>query len=269
MIKLRSLISEMLVEKMSYEDLMRSSDPARKDRASRIPAKSLVAKSINDREAWKFSYKTPRDENTTGIRHQGFIYFYKEEMAPGDNAMKIPCSVDCSCPDYKFRFSYANKQQDAGENGPNSLNKGLSYPSSINAGPGLCKHLIALKEYLRTKIETEPEPPVAPDQPAEKPVVVPASPPKDKTPPEEPEPESKDDPTQTPEPEPVEPNQTPTPEVPDPTQSPKKPEEVPLNQQEEPSTEIPDEKKLKETFNRSRIAKALDEFCRNNRIFIV
>jgi hypothetical protein len=263
MIKLRSLISEMLVEKMSYEDLMRSSDPARKDRASRIPAKSLVAKSVNDREAWKFSYKTPRDENTTGLRHQGFIYFYKEQMTPGDNAMQVPCSVDCSCPDYRFRFSYANKSQDAGENGPNSLNKGLNYPSSINRGPGLCKHLIALKEFLRTNIEGEPVPSPEPTEPPKQaPVVVPKTPPEDTMPPEEPEvkPEEPVDPTQTPEPE-EEPIVATKP-VDDPTQTPQEPEK-----EEEPTDEEP--KPIKEWTDKIELFKALDEFCKSNPIFII
>lgn len=263
MIKLRSLISEMLVEKMSYEDLMRVSDPARKDRASRIPAKSLVAKSVSDREAWKFSYKTPRDENTTGLRHQGFIYFYKEEMTPGDNAMKIPCSVDCSCPDYRFRFSYANKQQDAGENGPNSLNRGLNYPSSINRGPGLCKHLIALKEFLRTNIEGEPVPSSDPTEPPKQsPIAVPKTPPKDKMPPEEPEvkPEEPIDPTQTPDPE-EEPT-TDTKPVSDPTQTPQGPEKEEPNDEEEPSP-------IKEWADKTKLFKALDEFCKKNPIFII
>jgi hypothetical protein len=263
MIKLRSLIAEMIVEKMSYEDLMRVSDPNRKNRASRIPAKSLVAKSVNDREAWKFSYKTPRDENTTGLRHQGFIYFYKSEMNPGDNAMKIPCSVDCSCPDYRFRFSYANKSQDAGENGPNSLNRGLNYPSSINRGPGLCKHLISLKEYLRTTIEGEPVPSPEPNEPPKHaPIAIPKIPPKEKLPPEEPEPELEKpiDPTQTPKPE-EEPTVATKP-VEDPTQTPQEPEK-----EEEPTDEEPEP--IKEWIDKIELFKALDEFCKKNPIFII
>jgi hypothetical protein len=164
MLKLRDLICEIIAERMSYEDLMANSDTERKDRASRIPARSLVVRSVNDREAWKFSYKTPKSEITTskqfpnGQRHQGFIYFYKDDIKVGENAMKIDCSVDCSCKDYRYRMSYANKSQEAGENGPSSLNKGFNYPSSINRGPGLCKHLISLKEYLKTEVETTAAP---------------------------------------------------------------------------------------------------------------
>lgn len=272
MIKLRNLILEIIAERMSYDDLMRSSTPKRKDRGSRIPAKSLAVRSINDREAWKFSYKTPKDEITkdrefpNGTRHQGFIYFFKEGLTPGDNAMKIDCSVDCTCKDYRYRLSYANKQAGAGENGPNSLNKGMNYPSSINIGPGLCKHLIALKEYLRTKIEGEPTPEEEPVKGIE-PKAIPQSPPPETTPPEEPEekpeePEVPTDPTQAPdiekepEVEPEEPKTSETPEGPE--------EEEPVPEEE------PEKKKVKESqVAGMRLSRILDDICRNNRIFIV
>jgi len=278
MIKLRQLICEIIAEKMSYQQLMSVSDPARKDRASRIPSKSLAVKSINDKEAWKFSYKTPKDENTTGLRHQGFIYFFKEDIQPGDDARKIDCSVDCSCPDYKFRFSYANKAAGAGENGPNSLNKGFNYPSSINAGPGLCKHLISLKEYLRTEIEGEPTPPEEP-VPGVKPVAVPKSPPPGTIPPEEPEPEQPEVPQQptdqTPEEpeqgeeEPVQPEKpisktNQTPQGPEEPQEPDVPEEP---SEEEP--EDPNQQKLKETQLKMPIQQVLDNICKKRPIFIL
>ncbi len=282
MIKLRRLIYEIIAERMTYSDLMNSSTPERKDRGSRIPAKSLAVKSINDREAWKFSYKTPKDEITkdaefpNGTRHQGFIYFFKEGIIAGEDAMKIDCSVDCSCKDYRYRLSYANKQAGAGENGPNSLNKGLNYPSSINVGPGLCKHLIALKEYLRTKIEGEPTSPKEPIQ-GIKPKVIPKSPPPEKTPTEEPEPEEEPeipkDPTQAPdiekkpETEPEEPKTSETPEGPDEEEP--ETEEEPKQGLEPGQPEEEPEKKLKENIDKTKIVQMLDNVCKNNRIFIL
>lgn len=266
MLKLKPLICELLSERMSYEELMNSSTPERKDRATRIPAKSLAVRSTNDREAWKFSYKTPKNESTTGVRHQGFIYFYKENIQSGDNVMKIDCSTDCSCPDYKYRFSYANKQQNAGENGPNSLNRGLNYPSVINRGPGLCKHLLCLKEYLRTNIESEPVQPTEPIKP------VPASPSKDKKPPEEPE-EVPIDRTETPD---IEEPKSPEIEEPkeDPTQTPEGPDQTeepsPEGEEDKPNEDKPEEEPLKENrFDGNKIAKALDEFCRKYPLFII
>lgn len=271
MIKLKQLIQHLLVEKMSYTDLMNNSDSDRKDRGGRIPARSLVVKSVNDKEAWKFSYKSPSDENTTGLRHQGFIYFFKDSVDIGNDASDIPCSVDCSCPDYKFRFSFSNKQQGAGENGSNSLNKGLNYPSSVNQGPGLCKHLISLKEYLRTKVDAPPQQPSEPEQSVKKPVVVPRTPSPNEVPAEEPteEPTEKpigsEDPTQTPEPESDELSTSSKP-VEDPTQTPQEPEG-----DEEPTPEEPDpeEKPLKERVNKTNLFKSFDEFCERNPIFII
>jgi hypothetical protein len=269
-IKLRNLICEIIAERMSYAELMKSSDPKRIDRASRIPSKSLVVRSLNDREAWKFSYKTPRDENTTGLRHQGFIYFFKEGLTPGENAMTIDCSVDCDCPDYKYRWAYNNARAGAGELGGNTLNRSNGAAPRINLGVGLCKHLISLKEYLKTKIEGEPTSPEEPIQ-GEKPVAVPKSPPPGTVPPEEPESEPSVEPedlTQTPNPDrekelQVEPEEP----VEDPTQTPQGPE---VNPNQEPEEENPEKKKLKETsVDRNRISKILDSICVNNQVFIV
>lgn len=286
MIKLRNLICEIIAERMSYADLMKSSDKARYDRSKRIPVKPLVVKSINDREAWKFSYKTPSDENTTGLRHQGFIYFFKDDINTGEeNVMKLDCSVDCSCPDYKYRWAYNNKKADAGELGGNSLNKnnGASPQPYNDFGPGLCKHLLALKEYLKTEVNFEPTQPSQTSQPQGprpvKPVVVPASPPPDKAPPEEPEeiPVEKEptDPTQSPEPTdgeelPIEPETQP--EVPT-LNAPEEPDEVPIQgevPEEPPAEENPDKKKIKEMVsNVNELSKSLDDICRNQPIFIV
>lgn len=268
MIKLRNLICEIIAERMSYEELMKASDSARKDRATRIPARSLAVKSINDKEAWKFSYKTPKDENTTGLRHQGFIYFFKEDIQPGDDAMKVNCSVDCSCPDYKYRFSYANKAAGAGENGSNSLNKGLNYASSINKGPGLCKHLLALKEYLRTQIEGEPAPPEEPVKNIE-PKAIPKSPTPNSVPAEEPEePEVQQPTSQAPE-EPEQGEEQPEMEPINKTnQTPQGPEEVP--QEEEPENPEEEEpKKLKETKTKMPIQQILDNICKKHSLFIL
>ena len=193
-------------------------------------------------------------------------------MAPGDDAMKLDCSVDCGCPDYRYRFSYANKQQDAGENGPNSLNKGFNYPSSINAGPGLCKHLLALKEYLHTKIEGEPVDEPVNKPTSQKPVALPAEPTPDKTPPEEPEePEQPIDPTQTPDPdkekelqaEPDQPND-------DPTQTPQEPDQQEEPPVEEPNVNDKNKKKIRETaLNKSEIGKILDHICKTKPVFVI
>jgi hypothetical protein len=69
---------------------------------------------------------------------------------------EVVCKVDCSCPDYKYRWAYANAAQQAGEVGGDSLNRSNgNAPVKTNPGkkPSLCKHLVALKDYLRTKLQ--------------------------------------------------------------------------------------------------------------------
>lgn len=166
MIKLIRLIKEQINERMSFSDFMNTpaSKDGRIDRSKDVSVKPLIVTTKNDKEAWKFSYKTGGGESTTGRRHQGFIYFLKGSVDPNDDALKLDCSVDCSCPDYKYRLSYNNNRMGSGEIGPNSLNKNNGMKPLINIGPGLCKHLIKLKEYLNTKIENKPkEEPVEPE----------------------------------------------------------------------------------------------------------
>jgi hypothetical protein len=282
MIKLRTLIQEIIAEKMSFSDLMKHSDPKRIDRSKRIPTKSLVVNSVNNRESWKFSYKTPKDENTTGLRHQGFIYFFKENLSAGANALDIDCSVDCSCPDYKYRWAYNNAKAGAGEIGGNSLNRNNGMSPQINLGVGLCKHLLSLKEYLRTKIDSVPDD-STPNPTDKKPVVIPKSPDPKTMPPEEPDEPLAPSPTVSP--SPVQPAVQPKeplvkPNV-DPTQTPEGPE---IDPSEEPSVDNTDDdtqlsdspfeddpKKpnIKESVDTSKIIRAFDEICRTEKVFIV
>lgn len=77
-----------------------------------------------------------RDQNKY-VSHVKFI----------DNKLNV--EVSCSCPDYMFRWEYANTQVGASKiiygNGepPNSTNSGMR--------PGLCKHLIALRSLIKDK----------------------------------------------------------------------------------------------------------------------
>jgi hypothetical protein len=72
-----------------------------------------------------------------------------------------------NCPDYRYRWAYRNAEQDAGMLGPDSINGNNGQPpktKNTDLGPGLCKHLSSLTEYLRTKLD-----PVAPENPDEVP----------------------------------------------------------------------------------------------------
>lgn len=156
MIKLKSL----LLERMSFRDLYNNSDAARISRADDVRSKSLRVFSKDDgNEAWSFSYKS--NPSTTKQRHRGEIRFFKDNISEGSNFLELDCQVDCSCPDYRYRWAFNNNKQDAAPIGNNSLNKNngnVPIPAN-NLGPGLCKHLAALSEYLKTNIEpTAPSP---------------------------------------------------------------------------------------------------------------
>ena len=66
-----------------------------------------------------------------------------------------------NCPDYKYRWAYANSQQDAGPVGFNSLNKSNGQAAKITNPknrPGLCKHLLGLKDGLKKKLSESNQP---------------------------------------------------------------------------------------------------------------
>lgn len=159
---------KVLTERMSFRDLLRSSAPARIDRSRDVHAKSLKVTSMDGNEAWTFSYKS--NPSTSGQRWQGYVRFLKEDVSHKNKADELDCMVDCTCPDYRFRWAYNNAKQDAGALGQDAWNSNNGRPPRPreqggvgDLGPGMCKHLIALGEYLKTNIE-----PDAP-QPEEKP----------------------------------------------------------------------------------------------------
>ena len=56
-----------------------------------------------------------------------------------------------NCHDYKFRWAWANKQRGSGVVGANSMNQAFNRAPRITnptGAPALCKHLLALKDYI-------------------------------------------------------------------------------------------------------------------------
>jgi len=161
MIKLIDILrsSVLLVEKMSFRQLLSRTDGGRRDRGSRMRVRSLAGTANEDEEQWNFGYKSDRDHITTMGPHEGRISFEKDAYVKfrGKRSMdEVMCKVDCSCPDYKYRWAYANAAQDAGEMGYDSLNQCNGNPpnkTNPRRKPSLCKHLVALKDYLRTKLQ--------------------------------------------------------------------------------------------------------------------
>jgi hypothetical protein len=167
-IKLKDLLPRMLLERMTFKDLLGASDPARARRAGQVRSKSLGVTSEDGGETWNFKYKSY--PSTTGHPHQGRIQFYKEDVSNIDSFEDLECIADCSCPDYRYKWAYNNTKAGAGMVGNKSLNgnNGQAPKPYNDLGPGLCKHLIALSEYLNTEIEPE-APEETPEPEVEKP----------------------------------------------------------------------------------------------------
>jgi len=148
-------LEENLSEDMSYNDLLKLTTPERKDRAANVTARSLPVSTENGLETWNFRYKSSPQTTVTDKPFRGSISFIKGKVGQNNDAMKMKCKVDCSCPDYLYRWAYNNYSNGAGEIGTNSLNKcaNRSPKSVYNEGNGLCKHLVALGRFLKTKIQ--------------------------------------------------------------------------------------------------------------------
>lgn len=154
------MLKEMLLERMSFKDLYNASDPARISRASHVRPRPLRVASMNKKETWTFRYKS--SPSTTGNPWHGYIQFFKDSAVNEKNAGDVDCIVDCDCPDYRYKWAYVNTQLDASRIGRRSWNQCKNRPpkkTNPNMEPGLCKHLLSLSEYLKTKLDPEaPEP---------------------------------------------------------------------------------------------------------------
>jgi hypothetical protein len=156
MISFVKILRQLISEALSFKQLLSTSDPKRMDRATHVNPRSLRVAAKDGNESWSFSYKSQREWSTTKMRHRGEIRFLKENVELIDNAEDLECIVDCSCPDYKYRWAYHNAAQGSGVVGSNSLSKNNGQPpktADTDLGPGLCKHLISLGEYLKTNID--------------------------------------------------------------------------------------------------------------------
>jgi hypothetical protein len=138
-------------ENMTYNELLKQVDNGRKDRAKTVRTRSIPVSVDEGQESWNFRYKS--NPSVTGKGFQGQITFFKE-LSNKDNAADIPCKVDCGCPDFMYRFAYNDAEEDASQIGQNSLNKCINQKPqpAYDFGVGLCKHLVALGDYLKTSI---------------------------------------------------------------------------------------------------------------------
>lgn len=240
MISLKQLLREVLSETMTFNQLLGSSDQGRARRSTHVSSKSVRVTTIDEDEAWTFSYKSQGSHSTTGKRWHGYVRFLKDNVAKNQTAANVECMVDCDCPDYKYRFAYNNARAGAGITGAQSWNGNNGNPPRPREqggvgdyGNGLCKHLISLGRFLQTEVEPDqpqepekPEPTAQPQQPT-KPQPKPQAKPEPKPEPQQPEPkvapepstdQEDPDPTMMAAPQPSKPTQKPAqPTRPDPT----------------------------------------------------
>ena len=166
-IKYSSIVTRLLLEDMSFNDLLKASkmkpDNSRMDRAKYVNARSLRVAVTDDGEAWTFSYKSDAQHSTTGKRWHGMINFLKDDISSTEDAGAVNCKVYCNCPDFFYRWEYNNTKAGASElsknhNGQPPRPRDGIPPGVGDLGEGLCKHLIALASYLETAIEPNVEP---------------------------------------------------------------------------------------------------------------
>lgn len=139
-----------LVEKLTYDQLFRMSDPKRAKRSRTVHGPPLEIDSYQDSIYYAFNFKS--NPSTTGLRHRGYIKFFRPRTGNTNKPLhKLECLVDCTCPDYKYRWAWANKQRGSGRVGVGSLNQAWNQaPRRTNPGsvPGLCKHILAAREFI-------------------------------------------------------------------------------------------------------------------------
>ena len=137
-----------VLERLNFDQLFAYSEPKRVLRSKTVRGPSLGIESYNDSMYYYFNFKAfPSTEHR---RHKGYIKFFQPDD-PETPLEQVECEVDCDCKDYRYRWAWANTQRDSSQIGANSLNQCIDRAPRItnpSARPGLCKHLLALRNFL-------------------------------------------------------------------------------------------------------------------------
>lgn len=143
---------------MTFDKLVSVSSDKRKERASNVKYKMPPNFEAEENES-EYTFKTKSQPSDTGKSYETSIRFYKPK---NKNLPLGRCKVkvDCSCPDYRYTWAYANKKRGSSETGLGSLNRATNSPPKINnprQRPGMCKHLVALNDYVVGEYYNFPE----------------------------------------------------------------------------------------------------------------
>jgi len=144
-------MSVCLCERLTFDRLFRISEPKRVYRSFTVKGPPLEIDSYQDAVYYIFNFKA--NPSTTGLRHRGYVKFFKPKNKNPKNIplQQLECLVDCTCPDFRYRWAWANKQRASSVVGPQSLNQAWNKaPRKTNPSgrPGLCKHILATRQYI-------------------------------------------------------------------------------------------------------------------------
>lgn len=143
------MVAQRIDERLTFDQLFRVSDPQRVARSFKVRGPPLEIDSYQDTVYYIFNFKA--NPSTTGLRHKGYVKFFKPKSGRQTPLQHVDCLVDCTCPDYRHRWAWANKQRQSSLVGPQSLNQAWNKaPRKTNpkGKPGLCKHILAAREYI-------------------------------------------------------------------------------------------------------------------------
>jgi len=140
-----------LHERLTFDKLFRISEPKRVYRSFTVRGPPLEIDTYQDVVYYIFNFKA--NPSTTGLRHRGYVKFFKPRNKNPKNVplQHLECLVDCDCPDFRYRWAWANKQRQSSVVGAQSLNQAWNRaPRKTNpkGAPGLCKHILATRQYI-------------------------------------------------------------------------------------------------------------------------
>lgn len=140
-----------LFERLTFDKLFRISEPKRVYRSFTVRGPPLEIDSYQDTVYYIFNFKA--NPSTTGLRHRGYVKFFKPKNKNPKNIplQHLECLVDCECPDFRYRWAWANKQRQSSVVGAGSLNQAWNKAPKITnpkGKPGLCKHILAARAYI-------------------------------------------------------------------------------------------------------------------------
>ena len=144
-------------EILTFKRLLSYSSNRRKGRAPDVKYKT-PPNFASGEDTDQYIFSTKSNPSTTGKTFDTSVVFFKPRN-PKLPLERCKCKVDCSCPDYKFTYAYANKKTGSSDIGMNSLNKCINKPPRITnprQRTGMCKHLIALNDYVEGELYSMP-----------------------------------------------------------------------------------------------------------------